>query len=197
MKGIKIIDQDPALPYGNGSPFISAKPLLEGEEAFAALFADDLVLAQGNSGIKQLIEFYENSDADAVLGVQEVPDSEKNRYGMIKPLGEAGDSGRLEMLIEKPKIEEAPSNLASYGRFVVPFRIFDYLKPDARGKDDEIWLQDANDKLAREANVMYKVINGRWYTTGDPIRFFEANLRFMLADERFSSETKALLGSIS
>jgi len=196
IKNITIIDQQPGLPYGNGSPVISAKELLEGEEAFAVLFADDLILTKEKSCIQQLIEFYEQGDGDAVTGVQEVPYEELNRYGMIKPVSGDSNSGQFQLIIEKPDPEKAPSNLASYGRFVVPFKIFDFLKADATGKDNEVWLQDANDKIAHEMKYMYKKVDGQWYTTGDPIRYFEANLHYMLADQRYSADARKLIAGL-
>lgn len=196
MKNITIIEQDPALPYGNGSPVISAKELLNGEEAFAVLFADDIFLTEAKSCIQQLIEFYESTDADAVTGVEKMPREELNRYGILKPVSGDDDSGVFEGMIEKPDPEDAPSDLASYGRFIVPFKIFDYLKAESTGKDNEVWLQDANDKIAKSGKYMYKHIQGKWYTTGDPVRYFEAQLNFIAAHSKYAEEIKPILAKV-
>jgi len=199
MEGIKIIEQDPELPYGNGSPVISAKHLLSEGEAFAALFADDVVLTEDRSALAQLKDYYLESDADAVMGVQHVPDSELDRYGIVDPVEGSQDetSGQIRRIIEKPDPKDAKTNFAQYGRFILPYEIFDHLKADATGKDDEVWLTDANDKLAENRKYRYKQIKGTWYTTGDPARYFEAQLRFMLAHEEYGAKTEAILAKLS
>jgi len=198
FKNIKIIEQQPELPYGNGSPVISAKAYLEGEAAFAVLFADDLFVTKEKSCIAQLIEFYEQHDeAMAVCGAEKVPYEELNRYGIIKPTAQHEDYGEFELLIEKPDADKAPSDLAIYGRFVVPFKIFEYLTAQATGKDNEVWLQDANDQLSKHGRYFYKIIDGKWWTTGDPSRFYQAFTMFMLNDPRFAGDAKAMLKKLN
>ncbi|MFQ5493712.1 MAG: UTP--glucose-1-phosphate uridylyltransferase [Candidatus Dojkabacteria bacterium] len=199
FKGITIVDQDPDLPYGNGSPVITVKDKLEGEEAFAVLFADDLVLTKGDGAMKQVVDFYRASDdIEGVLGAQKVRVDEVDRYGIVKPVdgSEKEDHGQVELVVEKPDIGSHPSTYALYGRFIVPGRIFDFLKDDATGKDDEVCLADAIDKVAKSGKFMYKLIDGQWYTTGDPVRYFEAQAKFMLADERYGDKTRNIVDSL-
>ncbi|KXK26406.1 MAG: UTP--glucose-1-phosphate uridylyltransferase [candidate division WS6 bacterium OLB20] len=200
MGNITIIDQDPDLPYGNGSPVISARHLLTEGEPFAALFADDLVLTKTRSALSQLKEYYEQSGADAVMGVQYVPDKELDRYGIVDPVEGSQDetSGQIRRIIEKPDPKDAKTNFAQYGRFIIPFEIFEHLKPDATGKDNEVWLTDANDRLAERMNYRYKQIeDGTWYTTGDPARYFEAQVRYMMASEEYGKATREIVKSAS
>jgi UTP--glucose-1-phosphate uridylyltransferase len=199
MNNIKFVQQDPSLPYGNGSPVLSARHLINPGESFVMLFGDDMVLTKEKGAVKQLIEFYEEHPCDAVMAVQRVPQSEVNRYAIVKAKEEdKGDTfGVIDYLIEKPSIEQAPSDLASYGRQILPYKIFDYLTAEAIGKDNELWLQDANDKLSKDAKFMYKVIDGEWMTTGDPARYLGVQLKYYLANPKYHDSTVDLIKSLS
>ena len=195
MENIKFIQQDASLPYGNGSPVLSAKDYLTPGEPFALLFGDDMVLSENSNALKQLVDFFEVTDCDAVLAVQKTPSHELNRYGVVKPseYHEEEKWGVFEYLVEKPKVEEAPSDLVSYGRMILPYKVFEYLVPTATGKDQELWLQDANDKLSRTTRFLFRIIDGEWMTTGDPIRYLKAQIKYYLANPKFSEDTKALI----
>ncbi|KUK79155.1 MAG: UTP-glucose-1-phosphate uridylyltransferase [Microgenomates bacterium 39_7] len=186
---ITIVPQDESLPYGNGRPILTVKDLVS-DGPFVAMWGDDLVLSE-KSAVLQLLEDFERNPCDGLLAVQEVDDSEVDRYGIIKI--KDGTDDQVETVIEKPSLEVAPSNLASYGRYVLTPKIFDYLKGDSTGLDGEIWLQDANDKVAKEGVVRYKVIDGEWMTTGDPLRYMKAHLKFMLAHDKYGPELKECL----
>ena len=80
---------------------------------------------------------------------------------------------------------------------ILPYKIFDYLKAEAIGKDDELWLQDANDKLSKVAKFMYKVIDGEWMTTGDPTRYLGVQLKYYLASPKYHDSTVELLKSLN
>ncbi|MEI7579828.1 MAG: sugar phosphate nucleotidyltransferase [bacterium] len=196
-KGIEIVEQYPFLPYGNGSPIYSAKNLLKEGEPFGMLFGDDVVLTSNKGALSQLVDYYLNSECNSVLAVQKVPELELKRYGIIKPKEIFDEtSGIFDYLIEKPSNGEAPSDMASFGRMILSYDIFKYLTPDAIGKDDELWLQDANAKLAKIAPCHYKVIDGKWMTTGDPIRFFEAQLQYFLASKEYGDEARKIIDNV-
>ncbi len=177
--------QDERLPYGNGRPVISAKDLVINDEAFVVMWGDDLVLSKV-SAVKQIVDYFNDNPCDGVLAVQEVPDSEVDRYGIVK-LKEGSDV-QIETVIEKPALENAPSNLASYGRYILTPKIFDYLVGNATGLDDELWLQDANDKVAKNGDVRVKVVEGEWMTTGDPLRYMKAHIKFMMSHEKYGQD---------
>lgn len=182
---ITIMPQDERLPYGNGRPVLTAKDLVQDDEAFVVMWGDDLVLSEV-SAVKQIVDYYEKNKCDGVLAVQEVPDSEVDRYGIVK-LKEGSDV-QVETVIEKPNLKDAPSNLASYGRYVLTPKVFDYLISEAVGLDDELWLQDANDKLAKQGDVRVKIVEGEWMTTGDPLRYMKAHVEFMLAHDKYGQD---------
>lgn len=189
---ITIMPQDERLPYGNGRPVLTAIDLVQNDEAFAVLYGDDVVLG-GESAVRQLVADYHQRPCDGILAVQEVPDNEVDKYGMVKLKPNSAD--QIEKVVEKPSQKDAPSNLASYGRYILTPKIFEYLKSDATGLDGELWLQDANDRLARVGNMRIKVIEGEWMTTGDPLRYMKAHIKYMLASDAYGADLLTWLRS--
>lgn len=187
---ITIIEQDPALPYGNGSPVASARDYIRDDEAFIVLYSDDLVF--GSSDVKTLIEAYRaHPDADAIIMAQEMPREVLNKYGIIK-LKDSGDM-LLDNIVEKPKIEDAPSNLTSYGRYLLTPHVFEYLNPKNTGLDDELWTVDAITKIAEEGKVLVEKTEGEWMTTGDPKNYFLTHLHYVLNYEDYAPEVRKAL----
>ncbi len=190
LANITVITQDPSLPYGNGSPFKSAEQLLPKGEAFIAMYSDDVILGGKGAVIKLVEKYAENPDADAIIGVQEVPGKEIEKYGSVefKP-----GTKELKRLIEKPKAEEAPSQLASYGRYLLTDKVFEYLTPKHTGKDAELWLADAVDRIAGEGKVLTAEADGTWYTTGDPKGYLMSQISYALETEDWDDEIKTLV----
>jgi UTP--glucose-1-phosphate uridylyltransferase len=174
---ITVIEQDPELPYGNGSPIASAKPYLKDDEAFLALYSDDLIFGEGD--VKTLIETYAaNPEAKAVITAQEMPKEVWKKYGMIALKDEAKRT--LSHIVEKPaKPEDSPSNLTSYGRYLLTPEVFAHLEPTNTGLDNELWTVDAITKLAKSGDVIVTNSKGKWLTTGDPVNFYAAYQEFM------------------
>ncbi len=181
---ITVIEQDATLPYGNGSPIVSAKSFVENDEAFVVLYSDDLVLGQGD--VKTLIDTYhENPKAKAIIAAQEMPESVWNKYGMIA----LKENGTLSHIVEKPKTPElSPSNLTSYGRYLLTPEIFDYLLPSNTGLDGELWTVDAITKLAEHGDVIVAKSRGKWITTGDPKNYFLAHLEYVLSETDYGED---------
>lgn len=198
-RGIEFVEQLPELPYGNGSPILSSKPMLDEGEPFAMLFGDDVVITGQKPGaVRQLVEYFENNSCDGVLATQRMPQSELKRYGVIKPKQELSPTdGKFDYLIEKPQPGQEPSDMASYGRQILSYKVFDYLVHDATGLDNELWLQDANAKMAEHGDLRYKVIDGHWYTTGDPVRLFEAQVLYFLNHLEYQDKAREMLKSIN
>ncbi len=163
---ITVIEQDPELPYGNGSPIASAKPYLADDEAFVALYSDDLIFGEGD--VKTLIEAYEkNPEAKAIITAQEMPKEVWKKYGMIALKDK--EKMTLSHIVEKPaKPEDSPSNLTSYGRYLLTPEVFAHLVPGNTGLDNELWTVDAITKLAKSGDVIVTKSKGKWLTTGDP-----------------------------
>lgn len=184
---ITIIEQDPALPYGNGSPIASARKYIQDDEAFVVLYSDDVVF--GSSDVKTLIDAYEaHPDVKAVIIAQEMPREVLNKFGVIKLRD--GDGSYLDNIVEKPKPEAAPSNLTSYGRYLLTPEVFDYLKPANTGLDNELWTVDAITKMAEHGDVLVEKTKGEWMTTGDPKNYFMAHLKYVLDNEDYADEVR-------
>ncbi|MBR3180004.1 NTP transferase domain-containing protein [Candidatus Saccharibacteria bacterium] len=186
---ITVIEQDDTLPYGNGSPILSAKSYVENEDAFVVLYSDDLILGEGD--VKTLIETYKaNQGAKAVIAAQEMPEEVWSKYGMIA----LKENGTLSHIVEKPKTPElSPSNLTSYGRYLLTPEVFDYLVPTNTGLDGELWTVDAITKLAEAGDVIVAKSKGRWITTGDPKNYFLAHLSYVLSETDYVDDIKNMI----
>lgn len=189
---ITVIEQDPTLPYGNGSPIVSAKSFVENDEAFVVLYSDDLIL--GSSDVKTLMDTYaENPGAKAVIATQEMPEEVWHKYGMVA----LKDNGTLSHIVEKPKTPDlSPSNLTSYGRYLLTPEVFEYLIPSNTGLDDELWTVDAITKLAETGDVMVAHSRGKWITTGDPKNYFMAHLEYVMNHTDYAEDVKKYVESM-
>lgn len=186
---ITIITQDPSLPYGNGSPIASAKGLIGPDEAFIAIYSDDVVY--GDSAVKDLMDsFAKHPDARAIIGCQLVPHEEIKKYASVDydPNTEV-----LHGLVEKPAPEDAASDLASYGRYLLTPEIFTHLVPENTGKDNELWLAEAIAKLVPTGQVYAKQTNGLWMTTGDPANYALAQLKYTLDNEPYAADVREFI----
>lgn len=172
------VRQNKNLPYGNGTPLLCAKSLIHPGEAVVYMFGDDVVKSDVPCA-KQLIDVYEKYQPGAVIAVQEVPIQEISRYGAAK-LKPGTDRNELEHLVEKPSPASAPSNLAQLGRFVLSYKAIEVLESITVGQGGELWLTDAIDRLAATDSVIVHPIEGKWFTTGDPLRFLKTTVEFAL-----------------
>lgn len=188
---IRVITQDPTLPYGNGSPIASARDYFGDDEAFIVMYSDDVMF--GTSDAKTLIDaFDQHPDAKAIIMAQEVAETEVDKYGIIS----LKDGDKLDHIMEKPAIGSAPSTLASYGRYLVTTEIFDHLKVGNEGLDNELWTVDAITKMAEEGDVHVVKTQGQWVTTGDPKNYFLAHLKYVLDHEDYADAVRAQMPSL-
>lgn len=184
---ITVIEQDPSYPYGNGSPVASARKFICDDEAFVVVYSDDVVF--GSSDVKTLMRSYEeHPDAAGIIIAQEMPSEVLNKYGIIQLADETAMT--LQNIVEKPKIEDAPSNLTSYGRYLLTPEVFQYLNPRETGLDGELWTVDAITKMAVDNNVYVERTKGEWLTTGDPKNYFMAQLKYVMEHEDYGAEVK-------
>lgn len=187
---ITVIEQDPSYPYGNGSPVASARKFICDDEAFVVVYSDDVVF--GSSDVKTLMQSYvEHPNAAGIIIAQEMPSEVLNKYGIIQLADETAMT--LQNIVEKPKVEDAPSNLTSYGRYLLTPEVFQYLNPKETGLDDELWTVDAITKMAVDNNVYVERTRGEWLTTGDPKNYFMAQLKYAMEYEDYGAEVAAKL----
>lgn len=184
---ITVIEQDPSYPYGNGSPVASARRFIQDDEAFIVAYSDDVVF--GASATKELMNAHkENPEAAAIIAAQEVPHEEIKKYASVS-LSNDGTM-RVEGMVEKPKPEDAPSDLASYGRYLLTPEVFEFLKPRNIGLDNELWTADAIASMIPTGRVYVKKTSGNWMTTGDPKNYFFAHLKYVLENEDYADEVR-------
>ncbi len=189
---ITVIEQDPSYPYGNGSPIASARKFICDDEAFVVAYSDDVVF--GSSDIKTLIKSYkEHPDASGIIIAQEMPRESLSKYGVIKLADETKMT--LRNIVEKPKPEDAPSNLTSYGRYLLTPEVFQYLNPKETGLDGELWTVDAITKMAVDSAVYVQPTEGQWLTTGDPKNYFKAHLKYVMENEDYADDVKQFLAT--
>lgn len=183
---IVVIEQDPSFPYGNGSPVASAQKFVEGEEAFLVLYSDDVVFGETGDA-KVMVDLYEqDKNVEGIIMSQEVSENVVDKYGIISL--KAGTSNELDNIIEKPEVGQAPSRLASYGRYLLKPSIFEFLNPANLGKDSELWTVDAITHVAKSKRVVVGHTKGEWMTTGDPENYFKAHLKFVIDYEKYGSK---------
>ena len=178
---LDFIPQSINLPYGNAAPVIAAEKLIN-KEPFVYIFGDDLLLEdKPGSFLKELINIFEKYRPAVVAGVQEVPWEEIYRYGSVKYASQGKIPHKVEALMEKLSANQAPSNMAQFGRFVVAPRVFEALKKQELGKDNELYFADLENSMAQSDLVIAEPVkNGQWLTTGDPLRWLKANIEFAL-----------------
>lgn len=188
---IKIISQPSNLPYGNASPLLAAKPFLESEEAFLMLQSDDIIIGEPGDATTLISVFNNNPEVSGIIMAQSMQESELHNYGVIKC--KLSNSTLLDHIIERPSIGKAPSNLVSYGRYLLTRKIFDYmLLPDV-GAKKEFYLVDSITALAKEHEVLVVPTEGEWVTTGDPLRYINAHVKYALKSNEISTEVAAFL----
>jgi len=187
------VHQDQSLPYGNGSPVLTVKNLVD-KEPFVVCFGDDLVLNPGGKGaVAQMVDAYEaHEDAFGIMAVTKLPKEEISRYGMVETV-DGSDEGRVKRVVEKPALEDVTSDLAEFGRMVLAPEIFEYLAADKTGKDGELWLMDSIEQLLVNKPVYAKTIQGEFLTTGDPLRFLKASYKYAMQRPEIAGDLKEFL----
>lgn len=167
-------------PKGLGHAILCAESFV-GNEPFAVLLGDDIVVNKDGPGaIRQLMDVYEETGC-SVVGVQPVAEENVSKYGIIAPAEQIRDGlMSVSTFVEKPKQEDAPSNMAILGRYVLGPDIFEKLKTQAAGKGNEIQLTDAIDRLAKDDTVYACQFEGKRYDVGDRKGFLQAQIEFAL-----------------
>ena len=180
-------------PKGLGHAILCAKEFIN-NEPFAVLLGDDLMVNE-KPVLKQLIEKF-NETNYSILGVQTVPKKDVCKYGNITPNSDIiNRTVEVKDLIEKPKIEEAKSQLAVLGRYVLTPTIFKYLETQERGKGNEIQLTDAIRRMLAEEKVYAYDFEGIRYDIGDKFGYVKAIIDFALKNPELKDKTEEYINS--
>ena len=165
-------------PKGLGHAIYCAKSFV-GKEPFAVMLGDDIVYNEGKPCLRQLMDCYDEYKT-SVLGVQTVPDGDVDKYGIVDGLKIEGNVTKVKGLVEKPSVDEAPSNMAILGRYIITPSIFEILERTKPGKGGEIQLTDALLELMSEEAIYAYNFEGRRYDVGDKLGFLEATVEYAL-----------------
>ena len=168
-------------PRGLGHAILCAKTFV-GNEPFAVILGDDVVYNDNKPCLKQLIDCYEEYKT-SVLGVQTVEPQDVNKYGIVGGLHIEDRVYKVKNLIEKPAVEEAPSNVAILGRYIITPKIFEILENTKPGKGNEIQLTDALLELIKHEAMYAYDFEGRRYDVGDKLGFLQATVEYALRKE--------------
>lgn len=178
---------------GLGHAVLCARPVV-GDEPFGVILPDDLILNDGPGALRQMAEVATREQA-AVLAVQDVAHDKTASYGIVDAETIDERSSLIRHLVEKPRPEDAPSNLAVVGRYVLPARIFDLLETTTPGKGGEIQLTDAIDALIRDSRVLAWRFAGQRFDCGRKPGMLEATLHLALRDPDLAPLVRAAVAA--
>jgi UTP--glucose-1-phosphate uridylyltransferase len=179
---------------GLGHAVLCARPVV-GDEPFGVMLPDDLILNEGTGALGQMAEVALRHDA-GVIAVEEVPRDQTHKYGIVAT-GDALDerASKILHMIEKPRPEEAPSNLGVVGRYVLPGHIFDLLEQTRAGAGGEIQLTDAIEGLLHQQTVLAYRFQGRRFDCGNKLGLVRATLHLALQDPELAPAVHEALAS--
>ncbi len=166
-----------------------------GNEPCAVLLGDDIVYNPDKPCLKQLIDVYDEYKT-TILGVQDVPKEEVDKYGIIEGIHIEDRIYKVKDLVEKPSVDNSPSNIAILGRYIINPLIFEILEDTKPGKGGEIQLTDALKELSKREAIYAYNFEGRRYDVGDKQGFLEATVEYALRDEELRDEFLSYLKNI-
>jgi UTP--glucose-1-phosphate uridylyltransferase len=176
---------------GLGHAVYCARPVI-GDEPFAVILADDLVEDQGRGCMAQMTALFEQQQC-SILGVELVAPAETKKYGIVE-INKINDSlGQVRSIVEKPKPEEAPSNLGVVGRYIFTPEIFDKISQIGRGAGGEIQLTDAIADLLDDQQVLAYQFEGTRYDCGSKLGYLIATVEHGLLHDELKDDFRAYL----
>lgn len=182
-------------PYGNGTPVLNARSII-GDEPFAILWGDEFIYSEPPR-LRQMMDVWEKYGHPCISAVR-VPEESVSKYGIadISPLED--NVFKINKIVEKPKVGEAPSNLAAHGAYIMPPRLFEILESTALGKDNELWLVDGITQLAKEQDVYaVEIQNGKYYDTGNKLEYLKTVVEFGLKHPELNGDFKNFIKGLN
>ncbi len=180
-------------PKGLGHAILRAKDIV-GNEPFVVILPDDVISNQ-KEAIAQLIDVYNKYNC-SVLGLELIDKKETDKYGIVDGIKIEENIYKLDKFVEKPKPDEAPSNLAIIGRYIFTPRIFEALEEITFGKNNELQLTDAIKLLSGKEAIYGKLIEGKRFDCGSKLGFLKAIIEFSLQDDSIADEFKQYLTEV-
>jgi UTP--glucose-1-phosphate uridylyltransferase len=180
---------------GLGHAVYCARPVI-GDEPFAVILADDMIEDAGRGCMAQMVKLYAQKHT-SILGVERINPSETASYGIVKTGEFSERSAPVESIVEKPKPDVAPSNLAVVGRYILTPAIFDKIKKTGRGAGGEIQLTDAIADLLNDEQVLAYEFEGRRYDCGSKLGFLIATVEQALLHKELKDDFLAYLKELT
>ncbi|MEW9697833.1 UTP--glucose-1-phosphate uridylyltransferase GalU [Paenibacillus sp. SI8] len=180
-------------PLGLGHAILCARKFI-GDEPFAVLLGDD-ILQSSPPGLKQMIDIYEKTQT-SVIAVQEVPWEDVSKYGIVSPERSLDGYNLIGDLVEKPDRDQAPSNLAVIGRYIIVPEIFQILEGQEPGRGGEIQLTDALRVLNLQQQMVAYLMQAKRFDVGDKLGYIEATIQMALERPDLQDQVKAYLASL-
>ncbi|MCL5433132.1 MAG: UTP--glucose-1-phosphate uridylyltransferase [Patescibacteria group bacterium] len=182
--------------YGNGTPVLSAEPAIE-DEMFAVMWGDEFIYSDPPR-LSQMIKVHEKYGGAVISAVRIKNKEDLKRYGIAKVEKVEGNVYKIEKIIEKPEPDEAPSDFATHGAYVLPPEIFNILKNQKPGKNNEISLPEAIDELIKTGYPVFacEIENGTYYDTGNKIEYMKTVVEFALRHPDINGEFRKFLKSL-
>jgi UTP--glucose-1-phosphate uridylyltransferase len=187
-KHVRCVFVTQAEALGLGHAVLCAKPVV-GDEPFGVILPDDLIWNKGAGALRQMAEFAASENAGAIA-VEEVPHEQTDKYGIVDATPVNDRAALIKHVVEKPKPEVAPSNLAIVGRYVLPGRIFELLEKTKPGAGGEIQLTDGIAALLAEQKVYAYRFDGTRFDCGSKLGLVRAMLHFALEDPSLAAATR-------
>jgi len=184
-------------PYGNGTPVLAVEPIIE-NEPFAVLWGDEFIYSKPPR-LAQMIKVYEKYGGVVISGVKIEKKEDLKRYGIAELEHVEGNVHKILKIVEKPEPNEAPSNIATHGAYILPPEIFSALKRIKPGKGGEIWLVDAINLLKKEGVPVYATVieNGKYYDTGNKFEYLKTMVEFALQHKELNGDFKKFLKDLN
>ncbi|MFZ0468634.1 MAG: UTP--glucose-1-phosphate uridylyltransferase GalU [Thiogranum sp.] len=190
-KGVSCVYVRQAEALGLGHAVLCAKPVV-GNDPFAVILADDLIDGGDTPCLAQMAAAFRYNRC-SILGVEQVPHEETEKYGIVQSDEVTKGLSRVSSIVEKPKPEEAPTNLAVVGRYILTPRIFDLLENIPQGAGGELQLTDAIAALLKEEQVLAYQFEGHRYDCGSKLGYLRANVEYALQHEEVGEDFLAYL----
>ncbi|PLY15226.1 MAG: UTP--glucose-1-phosphate uridylyltransferase [Sedimenticola sp.] len=174
-----------SMPLGLGHAVLCAEPVV-GDEPFAVILADDLIQNQSKGCLSQMVEAFSKTGS-SILGTELVDPQETGSYGIVDTVGE-GSLVEVKGIVEKPRPDEAPSNRAVVGRYILTSEIFHHLAQTGKGTGGEIQLTDGIARLMQHEKVMAYAFKGTRYDCGNKLGYLMATVDYALQHEELADE---------
>ena len=193
-KGVSCIYVRQAEALGLGHAVLCAKSVV-GNEPFVVILPDDLIDGYGSGVVSQMIQAYQQT-ASSQLGVVEVPKEDTDKYGIVNTKVGKDVDLQVHSIVEKPKPEQASSNLAVVGRYILTPRTFELLEETKRGAGGEIQLTDAISALLEHETVFAHRFKGKRYDCGSKLGYLKATVDFGLKHYELGDEFRNYLSTV-